>query len=554
MRWELRAALEEAASRLLQEGGQGGCRAPLARPEVERPRLAEHGDFSTNLAFVLARDLRRPAREVAGRLLEEASLPGWVERAEVAGGGFINFFAGPGYAGEVVSGILAAGEGYGRSDLGRGERLLLEFVSANPVGPLHVGHGRWAALGDSLARVLARAGWRVVREFYINDHGRQVRLFGESLASRYAALFGRDLPFPEEGYRGEYLEDLASRIAKEEGPALLDRPYEEVVARLAERGMELVLEEMREVLREFGVEFDSWMRESDLHRSGRVSRVLEELRQRGEVEEREGALWLRSGGEEGKERVLVRSTGEPTYLAADLAYHLEKLERGFERLLDIWGADHHAHVASVRAGLAALGKDPGRLEVILGQLVRLVRRGEPVRMSKRAGELVSFAEVLGEVGRDAARFWFLTRSPDQALDFDLEEAKEASERNPVWYVQYAHARCAGVLEYARERGLAPPSPGAPELELLTHPLEKALALELADFPEVVEEAALARAAHRITRYLLDLAGAFHRFYTSLRVVGEEEPLAKARLGLVEASATVVREGLALLGVGAPSRM
>ena len=448
------------------------------------------------------------------------------------------------------------GEGYGRWDMGKGQRVLVEFVSANPVGPLHVGHGRWAALGDALCNLLQAVGYRVEREFYLNDYGTQMENFAASVEARYLELAGKEVEFPEEGYHGEYIKDVAKALYEEDGGALADTPPPERRAELGERAYRLVLSNIQVSMSAFGVHFDNWFSERELHRSGAVREAVEALLRDGLAYEKEGAVWMATSrfGDD-KDRVLVRSNGVPTYFASDICYHLDKISRGYQRLINIWGADHHGYVRRVQAALEARGY-PDVLEIILGQLVNLKRGGEPVRMSKRTGEMVTFDELLEEVGRDVARYIFLTRSQDTALDFDIQLAKEESMENPVYYVQYAHARICSILRYGAEKGveMAERVPDLETLRLLGNEEETDLALKIFEFEELVRDASLDRAPHRLTRYLEDLAAAFHLFYTRHRVIGEDSRLTEARLFLVRCTRQVLVNGLAILGVSAPESM
>ncbi|MBX6423944.1 arginine--tRNA ligase [Thermosulfurimonas sp. F29] len=538
-------------------------RAELSRylPEgvsfkVEAPPREELGDYATNAALVASGRLGRPPREVAQELAERLSArTDLFSRVEVAGPGFVNFWVAPAYWQSVVARVLSEGKDYGRSDLGAGRRVQVEFVSANPTGPLHIGHGRGAAVGDTLARLLSFAGFEVVREYYINDRGRQMDILGRSVWLRARELSGEKVAFPEDHYRGEYIKDLARRLLERE-PDLLDRPEEEALALCREFALREILDEIKRDLEDFGVTYDVWYSERKLYEKGEVEEALSALSAAGHLYEKDGALWFRASafGDE-KDRVVRRASGEPTYFASDIAYHREKfLKRGFDVVVDVWGADHHGYVPRLRAVLSALGIDPGRLRVLLIQMVNLIEGGELKSMSTRAGEFVTLRELVDEVGRDAVRFTFLTRKCDAPLDFDVELVKSQSSENPVYYVQYAHARLASVFRKAEEVGLSLPSPeGVPAHRLDT--TEDFRLLKLLDaFPVVIEEAAENLEPHRLTYFLLDLATALHDYYTKHRFISEDGELSRARLALARAVKQVLATGLNLLGVSAPERM
>lgn len=562
----VRSALEAAErARVLDLGG----RAAGLVVRIERPRDPAHGDWATNVAMRLAKEAGMAPRELARLVVERLPEDPHVASVEIAGPGFINFRLSGGYLKDTVRDIIAEGEGFGRQELGRGVRVQVEFVSANPVGPMHVGHGRWAAVGDALARVLQAAGYEVEREFYVNDAGAQMDAFGRSVAARYLQRLGYDAAFPQDGYAGHYIVEIADEIIASVGERFARMPDDEREAALRERAYIQVLKHLRRTLQRFGVTFDVWFSERRLHESGAIAETVDELRARGFVYEKEGALWFRStdpalhaatvealGGAapwpaDDKDRVLLRSNGEPTYLCADIAYHRDKFARGFDTVIDIWGADHHGYVPRMMAAAAALGH-PGELEVVIGQLVNLSRGGEPVRMSKRTGEMVTLEELIDEVGVDAARYFFLRRSTDSALDFDIELAKRQTQENPVYYVQYAHARIASIVRHAGQRGLVV-DPGA-DIERLETDEELALMRELARMPDLVATAAAQRAPYKLTAYAESVAKAFHFFYTKRRVVTSDRELSAARLLLCEATRTVLANTLGLLGVSAPEKM
>jgi arginyl-tRNA synthetase len=532
-----------------------------AMPEVqwEYPPDSAFGDLSTPVSFSLAKLLRRKPREIALSLQRAMTAdPLLVDRIEVAGAGYLNIFVAKARWQAIIPEVLAAGPAYGRADLGNGRRVQVEFVSANPTGPLHVGHGRGAALGDAIASLLEAVGYRVEREFYINDAGTQVRLLGESVWARLQEAAGRATTFPESGYHGEYVRDVASQLGAAD-PGLGALGTQEGVRACAERGAALLLDEIKTDLRDFGVVFDSWFSEKRLFESGEVESALATLRAGGYLYEDGQAVGFRASdfGDE-KDRILIRSTGEPTYFTSDIAYHANKIRRGFDKLINIWGADHGGYVPRVKAAIHALGHDPEILQVILLQMVRVLRGGQPVAMSKRSGQFVELREVVSEVGRDAARFLFLTRRSESQLDFDIEVAKQQSMDNPVFYVQYAHARACSMARKADEAGLAGPFADA-DLSLLALPEELQLLKRLAGYPEMVRNAALACEPHRVTAYLHELAAAFHGYFTRYkdseeRVISENRDLSRARLAMVAAVRQVVANGLDLLGVTAPERM
>jgi len=576
----IRAALRDAA--YLGELPLALAEEAQSLVRVERPPSDELGDYATPAALGLAKQTGRPARDVAqilARRIEsivkagpESGGPPLVEKVEVAEPGFINFRVSQARLQDVVREVLEQAENYGRSDRYTGKNVDVEFVSANPTGPLLVVNGRAAAFGDVLANLMDAVGWQVTREYYINDAttSSQIRSLGESVEARYLQALGMEAQVPEEGYQGEYLVEMGKEIADREGDKYLKLPKEERAAVFAQLTLDRMLEGQKRSLEEFGVHIDIWFRESSLFQSGKVQQTLSLLEERGYAYEAEDALWVRSSlfGDE-KDRVLVRRTGKEAYLGTDLAYHRDKFQRGYDLMVDVWGPDHHGHVPQVMAGIEAMGLDRQAVQIIIHQLVRLVSGGEQVRMSKRMGNVVPLDDLVSEVGRDAARFFFLTRSADTALDFDLELAKKQSPDNPVYYVQYAHARICSILEEARSRGIPIPqmpprgiegeresSPGmtAPRLSLLTHPTELDLIRTVADLPYEITAAAEGREPHRLTRYAQELAAAFHIFYAECRVLGQDADLAAARLCLVLAVRAVLRNLLGILGVSAPESM
>ncbi len=521
---------------------------------IEVPKVEAHGDFATNVAFLLTRSLKRAPRQIAALIVNHLPATAWLEKVEIAGPGFINFFLKETAWQQVVKEIITKKEDYGRGDP-QNIKVLVEFVSANPTGPLHIGHGRGAAVGDSLANILAFTGYDVRREYYINNVGRQMRILGHSVYLRYLELLGEQHAFPKDFYQGEYIKDLAKEVFEKEGDKYKHMPEEEAILAFSRYAGERILKEIKEVLDGFGVQFDNWFSEKTLVESGAVKELLVWLKEQGLAYEKDGALWFASSrfGDE-KDRVLVKADGATTYFASDLAYHKNKMERGFDLLVDIWGADHHGYVARVKAGMQAMGYDPEKLQILLIQLVHLKRGGKPVAMSTRAGEFVPLKEVLEEVGKDAARFIFLTRSCDSHLDFDLEVAKSQNMENPVFYVQYAHARVCSIEKMAKEKGISFPPLEEIDLSPLTEPEEVRLMKMLAQFPEVIEGAARTLEPHRLPYYLTELAGEFHRYYNKHRILGMPDPIAQARFALAQAVKTVIKTGLNLLGVSAPEKM
>lgn len=526
-------------------------------PGLERPRQAEHGDLATNLALTLAKPCRMNPRALAEIILRHLGDAGGIlHKAELAGPGFINFFLKPTAWLAILPEVLARGADFGRGTWGQGQKVMVEYVSANPTGPLHVGHGRGAALGDVLGRMLRFGGCEVLTEYYINDAGNQMATLGRSLLYRARELRGSTEPFPDNHYRGEYMKDLAAEfMALPEHADILQQPWDQAVATASAWAGAKILRGIQEDLAAFGVVIDSYYSERSLLERGAVEAAFDQLRQRGFLYEAEGALWFKATafGDE-KDRVVRRSNGELTYFASDIAYHLDKFQRGCNRLIDIWGADHHGYVPRLKAAVAGLDRPAEDLTVVLVQMVNLLRGGEPVAMSTRAGEFVTLAEVVEEVGADSARFLFLTRRCEAQLDFDLEVAKAKSLDNPVFYVQYAHTRVKSVLRKAEQEGVALPDPAGVELARLSLEEEVDLARRLAEFPALAEAAARNLEPHRVTYYLHQLAGAFHSYYNAHRVLVDDPALAAARLVLIQAVGQVLAGGLGLLGVSAPEVM
>ncbi|SFO93810.1 arginyl-tRNA synthetase [Amycolatopsis arida] len=518
---------------------------------IERPRNPEHGDYATNLALQVAKKVGLAPRELAQAIADVLVAADEVAAAEVAGPGFLNLRLAADAQGALVRQVLAAGDAYGRGDGLAGRRVNLEFVSANPTGPIHLGGTRWAAVGDALGRLLAAQGAEVAREYYINDAGAQIDRFARSLI---AAAKGE--PTPEDGYAGAYISDIAAEILRKE-PSALSLPEEERQATFRRLGVDLMLDEIKRTLHEFGTDFDVWFSESSLHDGGAVEAVVEELKSAGTLYPAENAWWLRSTdyGDD-KDRVVLKSDGRPAYIAADIAYLRDKLERDFDLCIYMLGADHHGYIARLKAAAAALGHDPDEVEVLIGQMVNLVSGGKPVRMSKRAGTVVTLEDLVEAVGVDAARYELSRYSVDSVVDIDLDLLRKHSNENPVYYVQYAHARLASLQRNAAELGLRASADA--DLSLLTHPREGDLIRTIGEFPTVLRKAAELREPHRVARYLESLASAYHKFYDVARVLpqGDEEatPLTHARLALCEAARQVLANGLSLLGVSAPERM
>jgi arginyl-tRNA synthetase len=521
---------------------------------IDRPKNPEHGDYATNAAMRLAKPARRPPREVAELLAAELRKQPGIATVDVAGPGFLNITLAQGVLGQLAVQAVAAGADYGRTDVLAGQQLNLEFVSANPTGPVHIGAVRWAAVGDALGRLLEASGAAVTREYYFNDAGSQIDRFARSLQ---AAAQGR--PVPEDGYAGAYIDDIAAQVVAAE-PGVLERGDDEQLAVFRARGVELMWVEIRTSLADFGVVFDVYFSERTLHETGALEKAIARLREQGHVYETDGAVWLRTTdfGDD-KDRVLVKGDGEPTYFAADCAYYLNKRERGFGKVVIMLGADHTGYVGRYKALVAAMGDDPDEnLEILIGQLVNLVREGQPVRMSKRAGNVVNLGDLVDAIGADAARYALARASIDQQIDLDLDLWSRQTNDNPVFYVQYAHARISSVLRNAADLGLALGEPGDVDVAQLAHEREGDLLRVIGEFPRVLAGAAELRAPLRVARYLEELAGTYHRFYDSCRVLprGDEVPtsLTTARLWLCAATATVLRNGLAVLGVQAPERM
>lgn len=569
----IRESLESVLYQALKAAVEAG-ELPLneiPQPSLERPREEGHGDWACTIAMRLAKAAHMNPRAIAQAIVDHLPENNLVESFEIAGPGFINLTLTNASFQAVVSEARQQGSDFGKSELSEPCKVNLEYVSANPTGPMHVGHGRWAALGDAIARVMRHAGYSVDEEFYINDQGNQMNVFGSSVVVRYQQLLGQDVEMPEACYGGAYIKDIAQAIIDADGDKWLDANEDERLVAFRERGYAMMLDSVKDTLSTFGNNFDTWFSErslfvADENGETKQQRAFDVMNEKGLLFEAEGATFFRSTdyGDD-KDRVLVKANGDLTYFMSDVAYHYDKMQRGYDHLIDIWGADHHGYIQRCKAMMAAWGY-PDALEVVLGQLVNLLRDGEPVRMSKRTGEMVTFQELIDEVGVDATRYLMLSKSADQAIDFDIEVAKKQDSSNPVYYVQYAHARICSILRKAGEaRGMNVESAGIEEivaelglddidLSPLAHESELALMRKMADFSDLVAGAARDRAPFRLTHYAQELAGLFHSFYGNCHVLGEEESVEKARLALVDSTRIVLALSLDLLGVSAPERM
>ncbi len=586
MKQQIQQLISQALVRIAADGviPEGAIPEPI----IERARDSQHGDFASNIAMVLAKVARTKPRDLAEKLVVALPESALVSKVEIAGPGFINFYLSSGAYHALVPRILTDGHGFGRSDIGAGKRVQVEFVSANPTGPLHVGHGRGAAYGAVVADLLQAVGFEVHREYYVNDAGRQMDILGTSIWLRYLELCDEEIKFPANGYKGDYIWDIAATLHRENGEQYrhaADEVFQGVPAdepdggdkeshidaliqrakRLLgdnryrfvfELGLNTILEDIRDDLELFGVRYDEWYSERSITESGAVNRALERLRASGHIYEKEGALWFRSTdfGDE-KDRVVERDNGQTTYFASDIAYHMDKLERGFDRVIDVWGADHHGYVPRVKAALEALGADPSRLDVLLVQFANLYRAGEKVQMSTRSGSFVTLRELRKEVGADAARFFYVMRKCEQHLDFDLDLAKSQSSDNPVYYVQYAHARVCSVLRQAADKQISVEiSAGDSNLERLTEEHEFQILKSLSRYPEVVEVAALNEEPHQLSHYLRELANDFHTYYNAHQFLVDDAGVRDARIKLILAVRQTLKNGLNLLGVSAPESM
>ena len=549
----VRAALDAAAA----SGTLSAC-AELPAFVVEIPADTSHGDFATNAAMVCARTFRCAPRKVAEAICQNLVLEGsGIERVEIAGPGFINFFLSQGWFSEVVHSVLAQGDAYGRTSFGSGEKVQVEFVSANPTGPMHMGNARGGAIGDCLAAALDWAGYDVTREFYVNDAGNQIEKFGRSLEARYLQIYqGEDaVEFPEDGYHGDDIKARAQEFADLHGNRLVQADGPDRRRELIGYALPKNIEKLRQDLESYRIAYDVWFLESTLH-NGAIDQAIQRLSDRGMTYEKEGALWYKAtenGGE--KDEVLVRANGFPTYFAADIAYHYNKFAvRGFDRVINVWGADHHGHVARLKGAMDAIGLDGSKLDIVLMQLVRLMKDGKPYKMSKRTGKAVSLTDLIEEVPVDAARFYFNMREPNSTFDFDLDLAIEQSAQNPVYYVQYAHARICSILRKLAEEGVSPRACTADELDAMDGPFETELIRCLARFPQEIVETARSYDPAKLTKYAVEAATLFHKFYDKCRIRGEAEPLMQARLNLCLAVRTVLRNVLTILKITVPESM
>ncbi|WP_110953651.1 arginine--tRNA ligase [Anaerosinus massiliensis] len=546
----LNRAIYTAAQQAIADGAFSAEELPQIILEV--PPQKEFGDYATNFALQAAKAARTKPRLIAeaivARLKED-----WLEKAEIAGPGFINFYLKPGVIYDTLAAIIKAGAHYGDLKKQQEEKIQVEYVSANPTGPLHVGHGRGAAVGSALVNLLRAAGYEVQSEYYINDAGNQIDNLAASVNARYLELLGKSFEFPENGYHGQDIIATAQRIIDRHGDQYLQMTAEERLTVFKELALKEKLAALKEDLAAFNVHFDAWFSERTLHQANAIQETCDFLLGNGNIYEKDGALWLKSTAYgDDKDRVVIRDNGIPTYLAADIAYHRNKLERGFDTLINIWGADHHGYICRVKAAIEAMGYKAKALEVLILQMVSLYQNGELVKMSKRTGQSITLAELIEEVGTDAARFFFIMRSIDSQLDFDLDLAKSKSNENPVYYIQYAHARICSIFRQAEEAGMKMST--QPNLTLLTAPSEIELIKKMAAYEEEIAYAAKERAPHRIARYVHELAGAFHSFYNQCRIMGVEADLAMARLALVGAVQTMIQHALGILGISAPEKM
>ncbi|MDR6225418.1 arginine--tRNA ligase [Desmospora profundinema] len=554
-------ALERMQEVLKLELRAAAVRAGLAAEEeipsvhLEVPREKTHGDLATNLAMQLTRIARQNPRQIATAIVDNLDRKkAFIKEVQVAGPGFINFFIDRSFLTAVLTEMAALGERYGTSDAGAGEKVLVEFVSANPTGSLHLGHARGAAIGDVLCNVLNAAGYDVTREYYINDAGNQMNLMALSLEARYREALGLDAAFPEDGYRGQDIADLGRKLADDEGDRLVHLSDDERLTTIREYGLKHLLEKIKQDLEDYRVRFDSWFSETSLHQSGAVKEAVETLTRLGHTYEKEGAVWLKASAfGDDKDRVLVKQDGSFTYITPDIAYHRDKYNRGFDRIVNIFGADHHGYVPRMKAAMAALGFDPEKMTFLITQMVKLYQGGELVKMSKRTGKAITLVDLMEEVGVDATRYIFAMRSPDSHLDFDMDLAVSHSNDNPVFYVQYAHARINSVFQQAGDQGI-PVALDPESLSALTEEQEHDLLQKLAEFPGEVAVAAEQMAPHRVVRYLHELATQLHSYYNAHRVIQEDETLTRARLSLLIGVAQALKNGLSLIGVHAPEKM
>lgn len=523
--------------------------------EVEVPPRESMGDLSTPVAMSLSGIVKKPPREIAKDLINSIKDEAAFEKVEIAGPGFINFTFSKTFLYSEIKKIIYSKESFLREDIGKGKIVQIEFVSANPTGPLHLGHGRGAATGQALSNLLKAAGYKVDREYYVNDAGKQVRLLGQSVFAYYKELLGIEYPIPEEGYRGDYIKEIAQEIINNMGDKFIAADFNEASEIFINHSYEMMLSCIKVDLKDFGIGFDTWQSERELFVTGDVEKAINDLKAKGFIFEKDGATWFRSTAfEDEKDRVIIKQNGECTYFTSDIAYHRKKVEKHYDELVDIWGADHHGYIPRVKAVIEALGYPKGKLKILLVQMVTLMRGGKPVQMSKRTGEFITLREVIDEVGVDTTKFIFLTRRPNSHLEFDIEVAKSLSSENPVFYVQYANARINSIFAHAKEKGFSEENLHDSNLELLSAPEEIRIMRKLLLYPMVFERAATAHEPHRITFYLQELSGLFHPYYNKYRIVNSDRELSRARLALCEAVRIVLREGLTILGISIPEKM
>ncbi|MGD1075432.1 MAG: arginine--tRNA ligase [Thermodesulfovibrionales bacterium] len=543
----MRAIIEQVIGKL------GGVeRVPV---EFEIPREEKFGDIATPVAMTLSKILKKSPRKIAEDMVSSLEDEDMFERIDIAGPGFINFTFSKKYLFSELKDLLSAKDKFLKKEIGKGKKVQIEFVSANPTGPLHLGHGRGAAVGAALANLLKAAGYEVEREYYVNDAGRQVKMLGLSVFAKYQQLLGIEYPFPDDGYRGYYIEGIAKRIIDLYGNRYSEMSFQEASGFFSDFSYKEMLGEIEEDLKAFGITFDSWQSERELYSRNDVDNAIDDLRHRRHLYKQDGALWFRATpfGDD-KDRVIIKSDGEFTYFASDIAYHRKKIEKGFDEIVDIWGADHHGYISRLKAVLRAFGYPPKHLNILLVQMVTLLRAGKPVQMSKRAGEFVTLREVMDEVGPDTTKFIFLTRRPDSHLEFDLDVAKAQSAENPVFYLQYANARINSIFVRARDKGISVEDLNGIDLTLLSTPEELRIIKKLLTYPMIFEGAVLSQEPHRITFYLQELAGLFHPYYNKFRVLTDDAKLSAARLALCEAIRMVIKDGLEILGLSAPEKM
>lgn len=551
---DIKTVLTEAIIKTAKNAIAAGVVKDGTLPEVQLtvPPKKEFGDFASNFAMQSARALRCNPRVLAQYIVENLDCP-YVKKAEIAGPGFINFYLNPDWVYDMLARIVEAGENYGNLPKASDEKIQLEYVSANPTGPLHVGHGRGAAVGSALANLLKAAGYDVEQEYYINDAGNQMNNLARSVNARYLELLGKEIEFPEDGYHGHDIIDTAQRIINKYGDRFLQMEEAERLEEFKTIAYQEKLAALKEDLERFNVRFDVWFSEKTLHEANKIKEACERLLEKGYMYEQDGALWLKSTAfGDDKDRVVIRDNGVPTYFAADIAYHANKFGRGFDRVINLWGADHHGYIARMKAAMQCMGYQPEQLEILILQMVRLLRDGQEVKMSKRTGQSVTLNELIDEVGTDAARFFFVMRSIDSQLDFDLDLAKKKSNDNPVFYVQYAHARICSIMRQVAEAGIKVQGKG--DYKLLTEPVEVDLIKKLGEYPEMLATAAKELAVQQVAHYVYDLAGLFHSAYNQCRILGVNEDLQQARLAMVMAVGHVVRHALSILGVSAPEKM